>query len=199
MVRARDEMKHGQRRAVLPVILLALAGCRASPTTPTPAPPLATGTYQLSVMAPDGILVADQLLTACPGAGALGAMVAVATVTADGSVSRVRPMTAADGTFEMELVRDRSDSQSGTSIAGTIRGVVINTTYVFASDGAPADVRATFSGTAPASAARLEGIVRGNSALADGTVSGNVVVGDSRGWAVTCAPGTVRWSLSRVS
>jgi len=120
------EMKHGQRSAVLALILVALAGCSGSPTTPTPAPPLATGTYTLSVQAPDAIFVNDQLVPACPGAGALGAIVAVATVAADGGVSRVRPMTAADGTFEMELVRDRGNSQSGTSIAGSIRGVVEN-------------------------------------------------------------------------
>jgi len=120
------EMKHGQRSAVLALILVALAGCSGSPTTPTPAPPLATGTYTLSVQAPDAIFVNDQLVPACPGAGALGAIVAVATVAADGGVSRVRPMTAADGTFEMELVRDRGSSQSGTSIAGSIRGVVEN-------------------------------------------------------------------------
>jgi hypothetical protein len=194
----RDEMKHGRRGALLALILVALAGCSASPTTPSQAAPLAPGTYTLSVMAPDGVFVNEQLLPACPGAGAPGSIVAVATVAADGDVSRVRPMTAADGTFEMQLVRDRSDSQPGISITGSIRGVAINTRYVFTSDGAAADIRATFSGMAPASTAQIEGVVRGNSVLADGTVSGTVVVGDSRGSAVSCAPGTVRWSLSRV-
>jgi hypothetical protein len=193
-----DEMKHGQQSAVLALILVACAGCSASPTTPAPAPPLATGTYTLSVLAPDAIFVNDQLVPACRGAGAFAAIVTVATVAADGGVSRVRPMTAADGTFEMELVRHPADSASGTSIAGSIQGVAINTRHVFTSDGAPTDARATFSGIAPASAAQLTGVVRGNRVLTDGTVSGNVVVGDSRGSAVSCAPGTVRWSLTRV-
>lgn len=192
-----EEMVHRQRGGILTLILIAF-GCSASPTTPALAPPLAPGTYTLSVQAPDGIFVNDQLVPACPGAGAFAVIMAVATVTADGGVSRVRPVTAADGTFEMEIERDQGDSQSGTSISGSVRGVAINTRYVFTSDGAPVDARATFSGTTPGSAAQLEGVVRGNSVIADGTVSGNVVAGDSRGSVVSCAPGTVRWSLSRV-
>ena len=180
------------------LVLVAVAGCSASPTTPAAAPPLAAGTYTLSLVTPDSVLVNNQLIPACPGAGAFGAIMTDATVAADGAASRVRPRTAAGGTFEILLVRDPEASQSGILISGSIRGVAINTRYVLTSDSAPADARATFSGMAPASAAQLEGVVRGNSALVDGTVSGNVIVGDSSGSTVSCAPGTVRWSLSRM-
>jgi hypothetical protein len=193
-----NETRHGYRGEVVAVVLVALAGCTASPTTPTAAPPLATGTYTLSLVTPDSILVNNQLVPACPGAGTFGAVVTDATVAADGDQSRVRPRTAAGGTFEIVLVRDPNGSQSGIVTSGSIRGVAINTMYAVSSDGAPADVRATFSGIAPASAAQLQGVVRGNSALVDGTVVGTVVVGDSSGSTVSCAPGTVRWSLSRV-
>ena len=192
-----NETKHGHRGDLVALVLVALAGCKASSTAPSAAPPLATGTYTFSLMTPDSILLNNQLVPACPGAGTFGAVMTDATVDADGAVSRVRPRTAAGGTFEILLVREDA-SQSGISISGSIRGVAINTTYAVTSDGAPADARATFSGIAPASAAQLEGVVRGNSAVADGTVSGNVMVGDSSGSTVSCAPGTVRWSLSRM-
>lgn len=83
---------------------------------PTSVPPLATGTYTLSVIAPDGIFVNDQLVSACPGAEMFGVIVTAATVAADGGVSIVRPRTAADGTFEMQLVREGHASAVDTCL-----------------------------------------------------------------------------------
>lgn len=141
-------MEQRPRRAILTLILL-VYGCSPSPATPALAPPLAAGTYMLSIMAPDGVFVNGQLVSACPDAAAASAVIAVATVSADRDVSRVRPVSAAEGTFEMELVRDTGSAASNTAVSGTVRGMAINTRYAATSDGHPADARALSMATAP--------------------------------------------------
>jgi hypothetical protein len=147
------------------------------------------------------VLVGDRIVSACPGAGpgGYGSIVTHARVETDGEASRVQPASAGDGTFELLLMRDTSRVQSEVAVAGSIRGVVVNTIAPSLVDGgAAADARATFAGSALATAARVEGAVHGGGAITSGLITGNVEVGNSGGAAVTCTPGTVRLSLSRL-
>ena len=194
-------------RAVVAALSLGITACSASPTTPgaavtnTSAAPLLPGAYVLSVAAPDGTATSTgQLIAACPGAGqaGVGYMQAGAIVDADGAASRVRPSTSADGNFELRLVRGSAAPQFGTSVSGSIRGVVVNTIYSFQFGGPPLDARATFSGLAPGTEALVDAVVMGASVITTGTVSGHVAVGNLMGASVNCASGTVSWSLSRV-
>jgi len=50
-----------------------------------------------------------------------------AIVENEDAVSRVRPASAADGTLELSLLRAATGAPAGTSVAGSIRGVVVNT------------------------------------------------------------------------
>ncbi len=187
-----------RQRYVAAAVTTCCMGCGSSPAAPSQPPPLVAGAYTFSVFAPDGTFVNDRLVPACPGAGpgGYGVMVNDATVDADGAVSRVRPRTAADGTFEIRLGHGSGGRQAGDPVSGSIRGVAINTRHAISSEGRLADARATFSGTGPAADLQVEGV--SNIAVVTGTVSGSVVVGDSAGSVVTCASGTVRWSLSRI-
>ena len=141
-------VRAGNRGGVF-ALLVFLGGCGAAPTEPSLPRPLTPGAFMLSVLAPDGVFVGDQLVSACPGAGqgGYGSIVTHARVETDGEWSRVRPASASDGAFELLLMRDASLVQSGLAVAGSIRGVVVNTIAPSPLDGTTAaDARATFSG-----------------------------------------------------
>jgi hypothetical protein len=187
----------GTRAAMKATWLLATVSC-ASPIEPSSAPPLAPGSYVLTVVAADAVVVDGQVMTACRGAGqgGYGFIMAEAVVENDGTSSRVRPNTAAGGDFDIRLVRGTNAPQLGMSVSGTIRGVVINTKYP--PGGPPADARATFLGSASGTDNPLEGVVMGDRVVTDGTVGGDVAVGNAGGSSTNCASGTVRWELSRL-
>jgi hypothetical protein len=203
-----QELSHAPRRrpAAVAAVLFTVTACGASPTAPgggssnTSPPPLSTGSYSLSVVAPDFTLSNGTLIPACPGAGSAGYgyIEANAIVQADGAASRVLPITMADGNFELRLLQGSAAPQRGVPVSGSIRGLVVNTRHSLQFGGAPVDARATFSGLTLATDAQVDGVIVGDSVLTSGNVSGNVAVGNLSGSAVNCASGTVSWSLSRL-
>jgi hypothetical protein len=192
-----------KRAIAFAVAASTVCGCSETPTAPTPttatnppvlAAPLAAGAYTFSILATDTTSQGGTLVSACPGAGQamVSSIYANAVIENDGAVSRGRPASAADGTFEIALRSEEGSSPTRILLSGSIRGVVVNTLLpgLPIPPGAIADARATFLGPDPTADARLTGTSMPPSGLAGGTVTDAVVVGTATVPVVTCAPGS---------
>jgi hypothetical protein len=183
-------MTTGTRLCLLAATLAASAcgGSTSGPAAPdAPGAFITPGAYVIGVTAPDATVVNGKVVSGCPGAGPanLGIVQANAVVSTSGSEAHARPASAADGTFDLRITWNGSETSTG------MRGVVVNTMMPPA--GPIYDARASFE--APS---EVPLVITSKTPIVAGSVFGSVTMTNGSGAAVTCSPGTATWTLSKV-